>query len=95
MKQKIVAEGAKKVVRMADLRDRDVVNVNDGKRLGVINDIEVDVENGKIKAIVIIGTGGFMGVLGRKHDLIIPWDNIIKIGIDTILVECPLEMIID
>lgn len=80
------------MVRMADLRDRDVVNVNDGKRLGIIQDIEVDVENGKIRAIVIPGTGGFMGVLGRKQELVIPWNQIIKVGVDTILVDYPVDI---
>jgi YlmC/YmxH family sporulation protein len=83
------------VVRMADLRDRDVVNVNDGKRLGIISDIEVDVERGRIRAIVIPGTGGFMGVLSRKHDLIISWDQIVKVGVDTILVDYPVDTILD
>ena len=83
------------MVRMADLRDRDVVNVNDGKRLGIISDIEVDVDRGRIKAIVIPGTGGFMGVLSRRHDLVIPWDQIVKVGVDTILVDYPVDMSMD
>ncbi|NLX90081.1 MAG: YlmC/YmxH family sporulation protein [Firmicutes bacterium] len=78
-------------MRINELRDRDVVNVNDGKRLGVINDLDIDIENGKIKAIIVPGTGGFMGVLGRKQDLTIPWEKIVKIGVDTILVDYPLE----
>ena len=83
------------MVRMADLRDRDVINVNDGKRLGIINDIDVDVESGRIKAIIVPGPGGFMGVLSRKHELVIPWDYIVKVGVDTILVDFPLDTIID
>jgi YlmC/YmxH family sporulation protein len=79
------------VVRISDLRDRDVINVNDGKRLGIISDIDLDLENGKIKAIVLPGPGGFMGVLGRKNDLVIPWEKIRKIGVDTILVDYPVE----
>lgn len=78
-------------MRINELRDRDVVNVNDGKRLGVINDLDIDIENGNIKAIIVPGAGGFMGVLGRKQDLTIPWEKIVKIGVDTILVEYPLE----
>jgi YlmC/YmxH family sporulation protein len=79
------------MARMSDLRDRDVINVNDGKRLGVIIDIDVDIENGKIRAIILPGGGGFMGVLGRKNDLVIPWEKVVKIGVDTILVDFPLE----
>lgn len=78
-------------IRIGDLRDRDVVNINDGKRLGLINDIELDVESGTIKAIIIPGAGGFMGVLGRKQDLVISWDKIVKVGVDTILVDFHVE----
>ena len=79
-------------MRINDLRDRDVVNVNDGKRLGVINDLDIDIESGNIKAIIIPGAGGFMGVLGRKQDLTIPWEKIVKVGVDTILVDYPMDM---
>ena len=79
------------MARINDLRDRDVVNVNDGKRLGDISDVDLDIENGTVKAIVIPGAGGFMGVLGKKADLVIPWDKIVKVGVDTILVDYPVE----
>ncbi len=78
-------------MRLTDLRDRDVVNVNDGKRLGVISDVELDVEQGAVKAIIIPGAGGLRGVLGKKNELLIPWDKIIKVGLDTILVDFPVE----
>ncbi|MGI5875329.1 MAG: YlmC/YmxH family sporulation protein [Dethiobacteria bacterium] len=80
------------MVRIGDLRDRDVVNVNDGKRLGIINDVDLDIENGVVKAIIVPAGGGFMGVIGRKQDLIIPWDKIVKVGVDTILVDYPVEL---
>ncbi len=79
-------------MRINELRDRDVVNVNDGKRLGVIHDLDIDIENGKIKALIIPGAGGFMGVLGRRQDLIIPWEKIVKVGVDTILVDYPVDI---
>ncbi|HHU75588.1 MAG TPA: YlmC/YmxH family sporulation protein [Firmicutes bacterium] len=78
-------------MRINDLRDRDVVNVNDGKRLGIIHDLDIDIESGNIKAIIIPGGGGLMGVLGRRQDLVIPWVKIVKVGVDTILVDLPLE----
>ena len=79
-------------MRINELRDRDVVNVNDGKRLGVIHDLDIDLENGSIKALIIPGAGGFMGVLGRRQDLVIPWKQIVKVGVDTILVDYPVEI---
>jgi len=79
------------MVRLSDLRDRDVISVSDGKRLGVIIDIDMDIETGRLRAIVLPGSGGFMGVIGRKNDLVIPWEKIVKIGVDTILVDYTVE----
>ncbi len=78
------------MARLTDLRDRDVVNVNDGRRLGVVSDLELDLENGTVKAIVIPAAGGLRGVLGKKNDLVIAWENIVKVGVDTILVDYPV-----
>ena len=79
------------MVRLSDLRDRDVINVNDGKRMGVISDLELDMEKGIIRALILLGSGGFMGVLARKNDLTIPWERVKKIGVDAVLVDCPAE----
>jgi YlmC/YmxH family sporulation protein len=79
--------GVAAVVKISDLRLRDVVNVVDGKRLGIIQDLELDLETGRITAIVVPGPGRFFGVLGRERDYVIPWNRIVKIGEDVILVE--------
>lgn len=79
------------MTRISDLRDRDVVNVNDGKRLGIISDVDLDIEKGTLKAIIVPAGGGFMGMIGRKQDFIIPWDKIVKVGVDTILVDYPVD----
>lgn len=75
------------MVRISDLRMRDVVNIEDGRRLGVIRDIELDVVEGKVRSIILPGTPRFLGLLGRRDDLVIPWEKIKKIGIDVILVD--------
>lgn len=69
-----------------DLKKKDVINVIDGKRLGEINDIEIDSETGQLTAIVISHERKFLGLLGREQDIIVPWDKITKIG-DCILVD--------
>ncbi len=79
------------MVRLGDLRDRDVINL-DGKRLGVVSDLDLDLDNGKIRALILPGAGGFMGMLGgRRNDLVIPWEQVKKIGVDVILVDYPVE----
>ncbi len=70
-----------------DLKLKEVINVIDGKRMGNITDIEIDVETGRLTAIVVPGLGKFLGIFGRNEDVVIPWDKINKIGMDVILVE--------
>ncbi|GFN24064.1 hypothetical protein TAMC210_23820 [Thermanaeromonas sp. C210] len=49
------------MVRVSELRLRDVINVVDGRRLGLIKDVEIDVEEGRIKALILPGqTGKFL-----------------------------------
>ncbi len=70
-----------------DLKLKEVINVLDGKRLGTITDIEIDVDSGRLTAIVVPGAGRFLGMFGRSDDIVIAWDKINKIGLDVILVD--------
>lgn len=75
------------MLKVSDLRMRDVINILDGRRLGTIKDIDVDIEKGKVTALILPGTGKFMGIFGKNDDIIIPWEKIKKLGTDVILVE--------
>lgn len=74
-----------------DFRDKQVVCVADGRLLGYVAEIEFDVCDGRITAIVVCGEGG---ILSRGSELVIPWEKIEKIGEDVILVggvEFPVQ----
>ena len=73
--------------RTLDLRQKEVVNITDGKRLGYVYDIEMDMQDGRVISIIIPGDSRFLGFFGKNNDYIIPWANIKKIGMDIILVE--------
>ncbi|WP_066634819.1 YlmC/YmxH family sporulation protein [Desulfolucanica intricata] len=76
------------MVKISDLKAREIVNIVDGRRLGVIKDIDIDLEEGRISALILPGVQGkILGFFGREEELIIPWDKIKKIGVDVILVE--------
>jgi len=75
------------MLKTSDLKVKEVINIIDGKRLGAITDIEIDVESGKLTSIVVPGAGRFLGLFGRNEDVVIPWEKISKIGFDVILVE--------
>ncbi|GAB6173523.1 YlmC/YmxH family sporulation protein [Paradesulfitobacterium aromaticivorans] len=76
-------------MRISELRMLDIVNIKDGRRLGPIKDLDLDLERGVVKGIVVPGatkSWGFFGG-GRSEDVMVPWDRVKKIGVDVILVD--------
>lgn len=77
------------LTKTSELREREVVNILDGRRLGLASDLELEIETGRIKAIVVPGPGKFLKLFGKSEEFVIPWEWIRKIGVDIILVEAP------
>ncbi|OPY57693.1 MAG: PRC-barrel domain protein [Pelotomaculum sp. PtaU1.Bin035] len=77
------------MIKISDLRMREIINIVDGRRLGMIKDIDINLEEGKIDAIILPGMNGgrFFSFLGKEEEIIVPWHKIKKIGMDVILVE--------
>lgn len=66
--------------RIAELRWKEVVDVQNGSRFGYVEDLEVDLESGQVRALVLPGRRRLFGLLGREEDTAIPWGDIEKIG---------------
>lgn len=79
------------MVRASDFRQKEVINIADGKRLGFVYDVEIDMSKGVIEAIIVPGPGKVLGLFGRDTDYVIPWQNIKKVGDDIILVDMQSE----
>ena len=77
--------------RITQLRDKEIINVNDGSRYGYVGDLEIDLDTGQVRALVVPGRLRLLGLLGREEDLIFPWDSVRRFGEDIILVDaqCP------
>lgn len=75
------------MVTLSELQLKDIVVVEDGKKLGNITDLEIDVDKGKITSLVISLKGKMMGLFGKDEEVIIPWEHIVTIGADVILVK--------
>ena len=69
-----------------ELRDREIVNVTDGKKLGRMSDIAFDAK-GKIIGIIVPGEKKFLKNITGNDNIFIPWCCILKIGDDVILVD--------
>jgi YlmC/YmxH family sporulation protein len=75
------------VVKTSELKQKEVININDGKRLGLVSDMEINMETGNLEAIVIPAGGKLLGFFSKENDIVISWSSIKKIGIDVILVD--------
>lgn len=73
--------------RVTDMRCKEVINVKDGQRLGFISDVEVEIPEDRVCAVIVPGPCRFFGLFGRKDDFVIPWRCIRRVGEDIVLVE--------
>ena len=70
-----------------ELKTKEVIDVSCGERLGYVSDVEINLESGRLMALIVPGQYKLMGFLGREEDIIIKWDKIKKIGDDIIIIE--------
>ena len=75
------------MVRACDLKQREVINIVNAERLGYIYDVDIDFESGKIRSIIIPNRRGLIGFFTKRNDYIIPWEKIIAVGREIVLVK--------
>ena len=73
--------------RITELRDKEIINVCDGQRLGFVYDVMLNTESGQIVALIVPGPCRILGLFGRTDDYVIPWECIRRIGQDLSLIE--------
>ena len=71
-------------MRLSDLQTKEIINMNTGKRLGVIIDIVVDI-SGNIKSLIL--EEKHIRRFSGKEEYQIEWNQIAKIGDDIILIR--------
>ena len=71
-------------IRYSELAKKEVVNIYDGCKLGCVCDLDIDTLCGRVNAI-FVPKGRFS--LKKKQYHIIKWEQIERIGGDTILVR--------
>ena len=74
------------MMRISDIMEKEIINVKNGKKLGFITDIDLDVDNGKVSSFSITGSSGNFFSRGAEIDTVF-WRDILRIGCDTIIVS--------
>lgn len=68
-----------------ELKEKEVININDCSRLGFIATATIDVTCGKIISFIVKDCSGFFSINGSE--ITVPWDRVTKIGTDIIFVD--------
>ncbi|MCD5407610.1 MAG: YlmC/YmxH family sporulation protein [Desulfotomaculum sp.] len=72
--------------KVTDLAKRDIINITDGTKLGAVTDVHFDLATGKVLSIMV-APHRKLGIFSAGRELLVPWERIVKFGIDTVLVE--------
>ena len=71
-----------------EIRNKEVINIFDGKSLGYVYDIEINLQAGTIDGIVLPGSRGIFNIFGKgEEDIVIRWSDVKTVGEDVILVD--------
>ena len=71
----------------SELRYKEVIDVHSGLRLGYVCDAEFDDAEGRLCSLITPGRPRWFGLLGHEDDYVLPWQSIVRIGSDIILIE--------
>lgn len=81
-------------MRFCELKEKDVVNRCDCKKLGRVCDFILDEKKGLICSIIVPCPFRLGRIFGPDQEYIIPWNCICQIGPDVILVEVNEEKVV-
>ena len=73
--------------KISQLQCKEVICIDSGQRLGFIEDVEVELPEGRVCALIVSGPCRLLGLGSSKCDYCIPWNCVRKIGPDIVLAD--------
>lgn len=77
----------KNIISLSQLRQMEVIDISEGRRLGFIGDIIFDDDFKKIDSLVIPSQSGLFSIFKRREEINIKWNQIKTVGVDILLVD--------
>ncbi|MFA4886180.1 MAG: YlmC/YmxH family sporulation protein [Desulfotomaculaceae bacterium] len=76
-------------MRMCELVGKEIVNICNGSRLGVVgdSDMAINIDSGEIQSIILPRKSNFINLWVDRQHLVIPWEAVRKVGSEVIIVE--------
>ena len=73
-------------MRLSDLQHKDIINIEDGKKVGNIIDVKIN-DKGEMEGLIVEHSKFFVSFFTSSNEVEIKWEQIEKIGEDVILVK--------
>lgn len=74
-------------MKLSDLQRKDIVNLNNGKKVGKIIDVEINALNGSMENLIIEKSKYFRNLFSTESDILVKFEQIKKMGEDVILID--------
>lgn len=75
---------------LSELHDKEVVQIESGACLGRIDDINFDPITSTVESFIMLGRPRLFGLLGREDGLVVDWNDVVRFGVDAVLVKIQL-----
>ncbi len=76
------------IMTLSDIEEKDVINVVTGERIGYVSSLKIDTNSGQIIAITVQPSMRFISFFSKEEEsIVVPWNQILKIGEDVIIVN--------
>jgi YlmC/YmxH family sporulation protein len=76
------------------IRSMEVVDVSTGSKLGYIRDCKIDLSTNRIVSVFLPSNS--KGWFSKEDDIEIPWEKVVKIGVDVLIVDASgIQLITD
>ena len=75
------------MISYLELIDKDIINIKNGENIGRFTDIEIDTKKGRVTALYIEDNNKFLSFFNKSKSVLIKWEEIVKVGLDVIVVN--------
>lgn len=67
------------------IRNMEIIDITSGTKMGFIKDLKIDTENSRVISLILPGES--KSWFGKEEEKEILWSDIVKVGVDVILVK--------
>ena len=81
------------IMTLSDIEEKDVINVVTSERIGFVSSLRIDTNSGQIIAITVQPSMKFVSFFSKDEaSVVVPWNQILKIGEDVIIVNVAQQL---